>query len=42
MKDKIFSVIVPKEKQIEIKNGRRRTVETEDFPRLHYGRDDCD
>lgn len=32
MKDKIFSVIVPKEKQIEIKNGRRRTVERKIFP----------
>lgn len=32
MSDKIFSVIVPKEKQIEIKNGRRRTVERKIFP----------
>lgn len=32
MADKIFSVIVPKEKQIEIKNGRRRTVEKKIFP----------
>ena len=32
MKDKIFDVIVPKEKQIEIKNGRRRTVERKIFP----------
>ena len=32
MKDKIFSVVVPKEKQIEIKNGRRRTVERKIFP----------
>jgi transcriptional antiterminator NusG len=32
MADKIFDVIVPKEKQIEIKNGRRRTVERKIFP----------
>jgi transcriptional antiterminator NusG len=32
MKDKIFDVVVPKEKQIEIKNGRRRTVERKIFP----------
>ena len=32
MEDKIFDVIVPKEKQIEIKNGRRRTVERKIFP----------
>ena len=27
MKDKIFQALVPKEKQIEIKNGKRRVVE---------------
>lgn len=32
MEDKIFKVIVPKEKQIEIKNGRRRTIEKKIFP----------
>lgn len=32
MQDKIFSVVVPKEKQIEIKNGKRRTVEKRIFP----------
>lgn len=32
MEDKIFDVIVPKEKTIEIKNGRRRTVEKRIFP----------
>ncbi len=32
MQDKIFNVIVPKEKQIEIKNGKRRTVEKRIFP----------
>jgi transcriptional antiterminator NusG len=32
MKDKIFNVLVPKEKQIEIKNGKRRTVERRIFP----------
>ncbi|MCC7289420.1 transcription termination/antitermination protein NusG [bacterium] len=32
MKDKIFDVIVPKENQIEIKNGKRRIVERKIFP----------
>jgi transcriptional antiterminator NusG len=32
MKDKIFDVIVPKEKQIEIKNGKRKVVEKRIFP----------
>jgi len=32
MEDKIFDVIVPKENQIEIKNGRRRVVERKIFP----------
>jgi transcriptional antiterminator NusG len=32
MDDKIFDVIVPKENQIEIKNGRRRIVERRIFP----------
>lgn len=32
MEDKIFGVIVPKEKAIEIKNGKRRTVERRIFP----------
>lgn len=32
MDDKIFDVIVPKEKTIEIRNGRRRTVEKRIFP----------
>ena len=32
MEDKIFDVIVPKEKQIEIKNGKRKTVEKRIFP----------
>jgi len=32
MADKIFAVIVPKENQIEIKNGRRRIVERKIFP----------
>jgi len=32
MQDFIFDVIVPKEKQIEIKNGKRRTVEKRSFP----------
>ena len=32
MKDKVFDVIVPKEKQIEIKNGKRKVVEKRIFP----------
>lgn len=32
MEDRIFTVIVPTEKQIEIKNGRRKTVERKIFP----------
>lgn len=32
MDDKIFQVLVPKEKQIEIKNGRRKTIEKRIFP----------
>ncbi|MBI2797757.1 transcription termination/antitermination protein NusG [Candidatus Saccharibacteria bacterium] len=32
MKDKIFDVVVPKENQIEIKNGKRRIVERKIFP----------
>ncbi len=32
MEDSIFDVIVPKEKTIEIKNGRRKTVEKRIFP----------
>ena len=32
MGDKIFKVLVPKERQIEIKNGKRKTVEKKIFP----------
>lgn len=32
MGDKIFDVVVPKEKQIEIKNGKRKIVEKKIFP----------
>lgn len=32
MQDKIFDVIVPKEKTIEIKNGKRKIVERKIFP----------
>ncbi|OGL66723.1 transcription termination/antitermination protein NusG [Candidatus Uhrbacteria bacterium RIFCSPHIGHO2_01_FULL_63_20] len=32
MTDKIFSVLVPKEKKIRIKNGKRKTVEEKIFP----------
>lgn len=32
MSDKIFNVLVPKEKKIKIKNGRRSTVDEKIFP----------
>ena len=32
MQDKIFSVLVPKEKKIRIKNGKRRSVEEKIYP----------
>lgn len=32
MEDKIFQVLVPKEKKIKIKNGKRKTVEEKIFP----------
>lgn len=32
MKDKVFEVLVPTEKQIEIKNGKRKIVEKKIFP----------
>ncbi|MEI8143170.1 MAG: transcription termination/antitermination protein NusG [Candidatus Berkelbacteria bacterium] len=32
MEDKIFDVIVPKEKQIEVKNGKRKIIEKKIFP----------
>ena len=32
MNDKIFNIIVPKEKKIKIKNGKRRTVEEKIYP----------
>ncbi len=32
MEDKIFSVIVPKEKKIKVKSGRRHTVEEKIYP----------
>ena len=32
MADKIFNVLVPKEKKIKIKNGKRRTIEEKIYP----------
>lgn len=32
MEDKIFSVVVPKEKKIKIKNGRRQVIEEKIYP----------
>jgi transcription termination/antitermination protein NusG len=32
MQDKIFDVLIPKEKKIKIKNGKRKTVEEKIFP----------
>ena len=37
MHDKIFNVIVPKEKKIKIKNGKRRTIEEKILSRLCIG-----
>lgn len=34
MQDKIFDVVVPTEEEIEIKEGKRRTVERRVFPEL--------
>ncbi len=31
MKDKIFQILVPKEKMIEVKNGKRKVVEKRIF-----------
>ena len=36
MEDKIFSVIVPKEKKIKIKHGKRQTVENKIYPRYFF------
>jgi transcriptional antiterminator NusG len=32
MEDKIFSVLVPKEKKIKIKNGKKKTIEEKIYP----------
>jgi len=32
MEDKIFNVLIPKEKKIKIKNGKRKTIEEKIFP----------
>jgi len=32
LQEYIFEVIVPKEKQVEIKNGKRKTIEKRSFP----------
>ncbi|MEK7555331.1 MAG: transcription termination/antitermination protein NusG [Patescibacteria group bacterium] len=32
MNDKIFNVIVPKEKKVKIKNGKRKTIEEKIYP----------
>ena len=32
MGDKIFNILIPKEKKIKIKNGKRKTVEEKIFP----------
>ena len=32
MEDKIFNILVPKEKKVKIKNGKRRTVEEKVYP----------
>src|SRR5574343_106069 len=32
MEDKIFNVVVPKEKKIKIRNGKKRTIEEKIYP----------
>ncbi len=32
MEDKIFNILIPKEKKIKIKNGKRKTIEEKIFP----------
>ena len=34
MEDKILQVVVPREKKIKVKNGKRRTIEERLFPGL--------
>jgi transcription termination/antitermination protein NusG len=42
MKDKIFDVVVPTEEEIEVKDGKRRTVERRVFPGYILVQDDPD
>ena len=39
MADQIFDVVIPTQEEIEIKDGKRRTVERRVFPRLYSGGD---
>ena len=32
MEDKIFNILIPKEKKIKIKNGKRKVIEEKIFP----------
>jgi transcriptional antiterminator NusG len=40
MQDKIFDCIVPKEKKIKIKDGKRTTVEEKNLPWVRAGQHD--
>jgi len=40
MRDKIFDVIVPTQEEIEVKEGKRKTVEKRVFPRLYPRRNE--
>ena len=42
MKDKIFNVVVPSEKKIKIKNGRKTEVREKVFPGYVLVGNDCD
>ena len=39
MQDQIYDVLIPTEDEIEVKDGKRRTVEKRVFPRLCHGAD---
>ena len=42
MADKIYDVIVPKEKQIQIKNGKRKIIDAKILPRVCTCRNEID
>ncbi len=42
MKDKIFDVVIPTQEEIEVKEGKRKTIERHIFPGLCLGQHDSD